>query len=348
MRVLVLGGTGLISTPIVERLIQSKHEPILINRGQTTSRLSVEVETLHLDRNDFKAFETAVADINPDAVIDMLTFDARTAEHAIATFKDSSVKHYIFCSACAVYGPLTQLPAHESEPRKPTGIYGQHKSEAEHIFMQALDNHQFPVTILRPAHVYGLGQTLPSLWGYDACLVSRIRTDKGIIVPGDGFGAFHLIYADDVAAAFFHVLGLTDTVGQLYNIAPKTCPDWRKYITSIGDCVNKEVQLIPIPTNLLVAGSPPDATTLLEDIYQHPMSYSSALFRKHVPAWTESTPLDEGLTRTLEWMTRTNAHMNPDEQGWIDLLIDKVLDFEKDLALSNFAMDDKLFNTDGI
>ena len=344
MRVLVLGGTGLISTPIVEQLAQSEHTPIIINRGQTPSRLSVDVETVHVDRNDFEAFETAIEEINPDAVIDMLTFDSYTAEHAVNTFKDTDVKHYIFCSTASVYGPLTQLPADESEPHNATGQYGQHKSEAEQVFMQALEEHQYPVTILRPAHVYGPGQTLPSPWGYDACLVSRIRTDKGIIVPGDGFSAFQLNYADDIAAAFVHALGVADTLGQIYNIASDTYLDWRTYITAIGACVDKEVQLIPVPSNLLIAGSPPDASSLLEEIYQYPMHYSSALFREHVPTWTEYTPLETGLNNTLDWMNRTNAHINPDDQAWIDPLIDKVLDFEKDLALSNFAMDEKLFN----
>ena len=36
--------------------------------------------------------------------------------------------------------------------------------------------------------------------------------------------------------------------------------------------------------------------------------------------------------------------MNPDEQSWIDPLIDKLLDFEKDLALSEFAFDDSIFS----
>ena len=189
MRVLILGGTGLISTPIVEQLIHSDHTPILINRGQTPNRLSTQVETIHVDRNDHKAFETAIADIQPDAVIDMLTFDSHTADHAITTFQDTSVKHYLFCSSTAVYGPLRQVPADEAEPHNPTGLYGEHKSEAEQIFMQALKDCQFPITILRPAHTYGPGQALPSLWGYDACLVSRIRTDKAILLPGDGFGA---------------------------------------------------------------------------------------------------------------------------------------------------------------
>ena len=63
MRVLVLGGTGLISTPIVEQLLKSDHEPILFNRGDTPSRSSVEVKTVHGDRNDFENFEIFDYDI---------------------------------------------------------------------------------------------------------------------------------------------------------------------------------------------------------------------------------------------------------------------------------------------
>ncbi len=346
MRVLVLGGTGLISTPMVELLLKAGHEPVLFNRGESPSRSNADIETVHGDRNDFKGFEAAVADIKPDAVIDMLTFDSHTAANSVSVFKDTSVQHYLFCSATSVYGPLSKIPADESEPHTPTGQYGENKSEAEHVFIEVLKAHQFPVTILRPAHVYGPGQTLPSPWGYDACLVSRIRTDKAILVPGDGYGAFQLLYSEDAAAAFVAALGEKTTLGQVYNVAPETYLDWQGYLTALGTALDTSVNLIPAPSSLLIAGSPPDASILLEEIYQFPMAYDSSRFRAHVPNWIAKTPLDHGFQRTLDWLAKTNAHMDPDEQPWIDMLADKLLDFEKDLALSEFAFDEKIFGDD--
>jgi nucleoside-diphosphate-sugar epimerase len=346
MRVLILGGTGLISTPMVGALTRAGHEVVLYNRGQTTARHNADVEVVHGDRNDFENFEIAVKEIAPEVIIDMLTFDSFTAENSIIVAKQLDVKQYIFCSATAVYGHLSTIPADEAEPHTPTGQYGEGKSEAEQVFLAALEGEAFPVTIIRPAHVYGPGQALPSIWGYDACLVSRIRTDKPVIVPGDGFGGFDLIYADDLAEAFAGVVGRTECIGQVYNVAPNVHTDWRTYLETIGTTVKKEVNIIPVPSNLIVAGSPPDASILLEEIYQYPMSYSNAHLAKHLPDWSPKVSLEDGIRRTIEWLTSTNGHMVPDEQEWVDGLIDKVLDFEKDLALSDFAFDEKLLNSE--
>lgn len=346
MRVLVLGGTGLIGTPLVGALCRAGHDVVLFNRGQTTVRHGQDVEVVHGDRNDFENFEIAAKEIAPEVVIDFLTFDSHTAEHAVKVFSEIGVKQYLFCSATALYGRLDSIPADESTTHAATGQYGQGKSEAEGVFMTALEEDAFPITILRPAHVYGPGQALPSVWGYDACLVSRIRTDKPIIVPGDGFSGFDLIYADDIAQAFADSIGVTDCVGQVYNVGPEEHIDWRVYLETIGECVDKEVNLIPMPSNLIVAGSPPDTSILLEEIYQYPMVFDSGLFRKHVPAWSPKTSLRDGISKTIEWMNASNAHMLPEEQAWVDGLIDKVLDFEKDLALSDFAFDEKLLSND--
>ena len=44
-----------------------------------------------------------------DAVIDMITFDPKTAENAVELFRDK-VSHYLFCSTVCVYGgPLTAI-----------------------------------------------------------------------------------------------------------------------------------------------------------------------------------------------------------------------------------------------
>jgi len=48
MRVLVIGGTGLISTAIVARLIETGHGPVLFNRGTTPRRFSQDVESARI------------------------------------------------------------------------------------------------------------------------------------------------------------------------------------------------------------------------------------------------------------------------------------------------------------
>lgn len=346
MRILVLGGTGLISTPTVTALLRDGHEVTVFNRGETPSRLGDDVEQVQGNRNDFDAFAAIAKEIAPDIVVDFLTFDSNTAVNSVEVFAPLDIKGYISCSAAAVYGRQHSIPATEDTPHHPMGEYARNKSEAEQVFMEALEQHGFPVTVLRPAQVYGPGQALPSLWGYDACLVSRIRTDKPVIVPGDGFGAFDLVYADDVADAIAGVVNTAGCIGRVYNVGPDEHTDWRRYLECVGAAVDKPVNMIPMPANIVIAGSPPDASVLLEELYQYPMAYDSSRLKGDVPGWAPKVSLAEGVRTTIAWLNANNAHMVPDEQPWVDGLIDKMLEFEKDLALSDFAFDEKLLGGD--
>ena len=160
MRVLILGGTGLISTAIVEWLIAKNHTPVLFNRGKSPHRFEYELEQIPGDRTDFRAFSTAMKRQRFDAVIDMITFDAKTAAHNAKVF-DGKVAHFLFCSTVCVYGgQLTKIPAGESEPHRPVSAYGENKSKAEAAYMRAFRERNFPVTIFRPSHCYGPGAPL--------------------------------------------------------------------------------------------------------------------------------------------------------------------------------------------
>jgi len=72
LKILVLGGTGLIGPPMVRYAIARGHEITLFNRGKTNSHLFPDLEKLKGDRNDnLAALEEAVAAGRRwDAVID--------------------------------------------------------------------------------------------------------------------------------------------------------------------------------------------------------------------------------------------------------------------------------------
>ena len=60
MKVLIIGGTGLISTGIVKALQGRGADLTVFNRGRTDDRLGADVRHLAGDRNDFPAFENAM------------------------------------------------------------------------------------------------------------------------------------------------------------------------------------------------------------------------------------------------------------------------------------------------
>ncbi|GMW00602.1 MAG: oxidoreductase [Candidatus Hydrogenedentota bacterium] len=320
MRVLVLGGTGLISTAIVKRLIEKGHDPVLFNRGISARRFRHEVETIAGDRSDFTAFAKAMRSVKADAVIDMITFDAKTAAHNVRVFRDR-VKHFIFCSTVCVYGgPLTQVPADESEPHRPVSEYGLNKSKAEAVYLNAFQESCFPVTMMRPSHCYGPGQPLLDIWGYNPSLVTRIRKGKPILVPGDGQGLWQPGYVGDMAKGFVGALGREATLGKAYNIVGDEIMTWREFHERMAKAIGCEAKIVPLTTPQIIAGSPRSASGMLAEIFQFHAAYTSAAIKRDIPEYRNLLSWEEGVKRTVAWMDETKVHKPANLYPWVDSL----------------------------
>ena len=331
MRVLLLGGTGLISTAIVERLVASGHEPILFNRGKTEARLSRDVETIIGDRADFDTFAGLMSGVDVDAVIDMITFDAERATNSVEVF-DGRVSHYLYCSTVCVYGgPLTKVPADEDEPHTPVSDYGRGKSEAEAVFMAAFERSDFPVAMFRPSHCYGPGQPLLDIWGYNPSLVNRIREGRPIIVPGDGYGLWQPGHIDDMAKGFVGALGREQTFGKAYNIVGDEVMTWNDFHIRMAQAIGCEANIVPMTTAQIAAGAPQEHTGMLVEIFQYHAAYSNERLKEDVPEFTNLIPWENGVRDTVQWMDGAKVHEPCDAQPWIDALASQVLEFEKEL-----------------
>lgn len=335
MRVLVLGGTGLISTAIVEWLIAKGHTPVLFNRGVSPRRFNYDIETITGDRADLAGFARTMRNVKAEAVIDMITFDAKTASHNVRVFRDR-VKHFVFCSTVCVYGgPLTQIPADESEPHTPVSDYGRDKSRAEAAYLSAFHEFGFPVTIMRPSHCYGPGRPLLDIWGYNPSLVARIRKGRPIIVPGDGQGLWQPGYIGDVAKGFVGALGRKAALGKAYNIVGDEIMTWRAFHERMAKAIGCEARIVPMTTAQISAGSPKSASRMLREIFQYHAAYSNAALKRDVPEYRELLTWEEGVRRTVEWMDAAGVHASTRFFPWVDKLAHAAAGFERSLRTVN-------------
>ncbi len=331
MRVLVIGGTGLISTAIVRRLLVCGHTPVLFNRNKTLKRFPESVETIQGNRQDFSDFENKIAACRADAVIDMLTYDANTAAHAVRVFQ-GRVQQYLFCSTVCVYGgPLSTIPALEDEPRTPVSDYGRGKRDAEVVFENAHRDSGFPVAMFRPSHCYGPGQPLLDIWGYNPCIINRIREGRPILVPGDGYGAWQPGHIDDMAKGFVGALGRPATLGKAYNIVGPEIMDWRSFHERMAKAIGCEAHIVPMTTAQILAGAPKDLSSMLDEIFQYPAAYSNVALSRDVPEFSGLIPWEEGVRETVAWMDATNVHRPSAEQPWLDVLAGEARRFESEL-----------------
>lgn len=322
MNVLLLGGTGQISSGIVKALLARGAAVTVLNRGQSDDRLGPDVRRLVADRNDSAALERAVASAGPwDAVIDMICFRPDQAAAAVRLFRGRCAQ-FIFCSTVCVYGNTqTIIPTTEATTPSPHSSYGRDKLACEQLFLAAHAPGEFAVTIFRPSHTFGPGGGIINNLGFSATFVDRLRRGLPVIVSGDGHGLWQSAFADDVGRGFAHAVGRAACFGQTYNIVGDEVVTWDDYTRRTAAALNAPAPtIVHIPSDLLVALDP-IRFSALDEIFRYHGIYSNAHLRRDVPEFVNATPYADAVRRTVAWMDAHGKIAPAESDGFDDCVL---------------------------
>ncbi len=321
MKVLIVGGTGLISTAISRELLSLGTELVLYNRGQTESRVPDGATHLHGDRNNFATFESQIAEAGPfDAVIDMVCFTPDQAESAVRACKGRT-EQFIFCSTVDVYTkPPQRFPVAEDESRFALSDYGKNKVKCEDIFLAAHERGDFKTTIIRPAHTYGEGGPIIHTFGWSTTYLDRIRKAKPIVVHGDGSALWVSCHIDDVGHAFVKAIGNEKAYGKAYHTTGEDWMTWNDYHRGVARALNApEPELVHIPTALLYEISPERAgVTKLN--FQHTNIFDNSAAKEDLD-FNYTVSWEDGVRRTVAWLDEHDGIDNSDEDPFDDQVI---------------------------
>ncbi|MBN1582101.1 MAG: NAD-dependent epimerase/dehydratase family protein [Anaerolineae bacterium] len=308
MQVLVVGGTGLISTGITRQLVERGDEVTLYNRGQRQADMGEQivrkVRQIHGDRNDAPTFEAQMAQAGSfDAVIDMICFHPEQATSTIRAFRGRTAQ-VVFCSTVDVYTkPAKSYPIREDAERRPspTFPYAFDKAKCERLFEAAHARGDFAVTTIRPAWTYGEGGSILHSFGWNTFLLDRLRKGKPVIVHGDGTSFWAACHRDDVARAFVGALGNKKAYGKGYHVTGEQWLTWDAYHCLIADLLGAPApKLVHIPTDLLGQVAPQAAEWCVENfhfnnIFDNTAACTDLGFRYTIP-------FAEGARRAIDWL----------------------------------------------
>jgi nucleoside-diphosphate-sugar epimerase len=322
MNVLIIGGTGLISTAITRQLVEAGHKVTLYNRGKSSTAHTPEgVSILHGDRKQFAAFEQQMAEADRfDCVIDMVCFHPDEAESAVRAFR-GRVGQFIFCSTVDVYAkPAVGYPLREDAHRKGNNDYGRNKIVCEDVFMQAHANGDFSTTIIRPAMTYGEGFGIVDWTGWSTQIFERLRNGKPIIVHGDGSAIWVACHIDDAAHAFAKAVGNERTFGKAYHVTGEEWMTWNQYYQLAAEAIGApEPNLVHIPTDLLAKVDPKRAQVVVtnlqgNNIFDNTAAHNDLDFRYTV-TWAQ------GVSRLVKWHKDNNTLPDLERERLDDAII---------------------------
>jgi len=322
MKVLFIGGTGLISTAIARQLLQAGHQVTLFNRGKSENRLPEGAQEIQGDRKDYAAFERAFDGQSYDVAVDMVAFSPDDSASAVRAFS-GKVGQFIHCSTVCVYsGPVTQIPTTETEPFHSIGGYGKAKIECEDLLMAAHADGKLPVTIMRPSHSYGEGGNLTRSFGPAGSFVTRMRAGKPLVVQGDGNSPWAACHVDDVARGFIGVMQNPKCSGEAYNITGDEWMSWNTYYEQVAEVIGAKYEPVYIPTDTLRQVAP-GMSGSTHEILQWPSIFSTQKIKRDTDYDGQRVTWRQGVKRNIDWLdAEGKLVVKPEDDEYEDRLIE--------------------------
>ena len=327
MKILIIGGTGNISTPITRMLQGKGHDITLFNYDQIRPEwLLPEVRVISGNRKDLHLFESQIfIDGNYDCVIDMICFEPEDAVIDAVLFKGHT-KQFIFCSTVDVY-PKTpdRYPVNEDLEigALPSFQYAWKKVECEKTLWQAHRRGDFQLTVLRPAATYNESWS-PGVhsFGGQTYHLDRIRKGKPIIMHGDGTSIWVAAYRDDTASAFVAAAGNETAFGQAYNVTGDELMTHNRIWKTIARVMNApEPDFVYIPSLLLANLAPVEALWCREN-FMHNNIFDNSKAKRDL-GFKYTVSYEEGVKKCIEFLTRHNLIENCDNYPFYDQIIQK-------------------------
>ena len=324
MKVLVLGGTGVISRQIVNRLIAKNHEVAVYNRGTRDDMFGSDVRQIVGDRSDRDTFETSMRDESFDAVIDMICFNEADARSTIAAFADSGA-HIVVCSSVAAYKrPYATVPtveAAESLYDDPSFGYAFDKAQVERYLGSVVRDEQVPITIIRPSLTFGPGAANMGVLRQNYGIIDRIRKGKPLVMFGDGSTSWSFTFTPDLARAFVGVLGNEHAFGEAYHACSEERCRWEDLYLEFGRVLDREVEIVHISSELLVAANPDLFTHLyLEKTFAG--LFDNSKIRTVLPDFRCDISLHDGVQMMVDWFEKEANQVDPEKDELEDRLVE--------------------------
>ncbi len=157
MKVLFIGGTGIISSACSQLAIERGIDLYLLNRGNTTSRPVPEgARVLNGDIRDPQSARKAVGGQTFDAVVDWVAFTPDHIQTDLDLFRGRTGQYIFISSASAYQTPPSYVPTTESTVLyNPYWQYSRNKIACEEMLVKAYredklpDDHRAPIAYLR-------------------------------------------------------------------------------------------------------------------------------------------------------------------------------------------------------
>jgi nucleoside-diphosphate-sugar epimerase len=305
MKLLIIGGTGLISSACSELAIQRGHELFLVNRSASTKFPAPKGATVlqadvYVESTDLAAL---LAGHRFDAVVDFLSYTPKDISRNISLFRGRT-DQFVFISSASAYQkpPKHYLITEETPLENPYWQYSRDKIACEELLMKSFHTERFPATIIRPSLTYGPSQ-IPfcgGSWLHPWTMIDRMKRGEKVIVPGDGTSLWVLTWNADFAKGLIGLLGNKKAIGEAFHITSDQVLSWNQIFLEAYQALGQAPNVIHIPSDLIAAYDEHALGSLIGD-KSNSVVFDNGKIKRFVPDFNCEVDWAEGLRRGLAW-----------------------------------------------
>lgn len=330
MKVLLIGGTGTISTPITKSLANHKDiELYVLNRGNKP--LSKGAKQIIGDFNDEALLEQIEQTHHFDVVINFIIFKPEQAKAQVRVF-NGKIKQYIFISTVATYNHENAICIDEThEQYNKYSPYGQEKTACERVF---LETKNFPITIVRPSQTYSDARIPLSVKGKSCySVIDRMLKGKPVIIHGDGKSTWHSTHANDFAKGFIPLVGNVETLHEAYHIINDEIATWDMIYHNLYELLGVEPNIIHIASDFLALSTKYDNVGAFLGDKQYSCVYNMDKIKSIAPDFVCDIDIKTGLKMYLDYLEEHPEQKIVDEayDVWCDTIIEAYQNFTKSM-----------------
>ncbi|MEX2135248.1 MAG: NAD-dependent epimerase/dehydratase family protein [Acidimicrobiia bacterium] len=312
MRAAVTGAAGFVGSHLTEALLSRGDSVLGIDKASGPNlKTALEEPGFTFLEGDIRDPEHTMAALGSDvdvifhlaAVVgvqnyltspfDVVDINVTGTRNVLGAAAESGAR-VVFASTSEIYGRNPKVPWSEDDDRVLGGTqvdrwsYSTSKAAAEHLALAAHGQLGIPLTIVRYFNAYGPRQAPTYVISQSVRLV--LRGEPPVLYDG-GTQTRCFTFIDDIVAGTIAAGTHDNAIGEVFNLGNSTETTMRDAIEVIIDESGSDVAWEPLTTSEAFGPAYQDITRRIPEVSK----------AKSVLDWSATTPLREGVRRTLEW-----------------------------------------------
>jgi len=318
-RVLVTGSAGFIGSHLTERLIDlgadvssfirynSRDDLGFIKSLNNSKKINIikgDIRELATVKEAVKGhdvvFHLAASISVPYSIMhpsEVVETNVMGTLNILTACKDEKVEKVVTTSSSEVYGSAIYTPIDEKHPLQAQSPYAASKIGGDKLAESFFRCYKLPVAIIRPFNTFGPRQSTRAV--IPAVITQALTKDEIMVGATDTFRDF--TYVTDTAEGFIKIAESEKSIGEVINIGTGKDISINDMIKNVVDITGKDIKITVDKKRLR-----PNTSEVMKLL-------ASNVKAKTLTGWEPKIEFEEGLKKTIKWMSKSIDLYKPEE-----------------------------------